>query len=92
MFLRTFVSILCLAVAASGSLVLHDSRSTHPQGFAHHGAAPAAQVIKLRVGLASANTAGLEAKLQSISNPTSPEYGQWLTAGMCSVLHVLIGF
>jgi tripeptidyl-peptidase-1 len=86
MFLRSFVTTLCLAVAVSGSLVLHDSRSAHPEGFVHHGAALATQAIKLRVGLASANITGLQAKLQSISDPTSPEYGQWLTAGMCAVL------
>jgi hypothetical protein len=42
--------------------------------------------LTLRVGLASANISGLEATLQRISNPASPEYGQWLTAGMYAVV------
>jgi tripeptidyl-peptidase-1 len=86
MLSRALVSVLCLAVAVSGSLVLHDSRPTPPHGFVHHGAAPTHQTLTLRVGLASANMSGLEATLQRISNPASPEYGQWLTAGMCAVV------
>jgi tripeptidyl-peptidase I len=76
-----FVTFLTLAVTAAGSLIPYDSRSTPPAGFVHKGAAPASQSLTLRVGLASADVAGLETKLQSISNPTSDEYAQWLTAG-----------
>jgi subtilase family serine protease len=92
MFSRTFISLLSLVVVASGSHVPHASRPAPPTGFLHQGAAPEAQTITLRVGLASANTAGLEAKLRSISNPTSPEYGQWLTAGICFFFHIRMQF
>jgi hypothetical protein len=86
MLSRAFVSVLCLAVAASGSLVLHDSRPTPPHGFVHHGAAPTHQMLTLRVGLASANMSGLEATLQRISNPASPEYGQYVCRRVHDVL------
>jgi tripeptidyl-peptidase-1 len=87
-----FSALLSLAVVASGSLVLHDKRDAPPAGFVHHGAAPSAQTITLRVGLASADTSGLEAKLHSISDPTSPEYSQWLTAGVCLSLCLCLSY
>jgi tripeptidyl-peptidase-1 len=82
MLTPTFAALLSLVAAAAGSLVPHDRRAAPPAGFLHQGIAPASQTLTLRVGLRSADTAGLETKLQSISNPTSSEYAQWLTAGM----------
>jgi subtilase family serine protease len=81
MISRAFVALLSLVVTVSGLLVPHASRPNPPPGFVHYGAAQPSEAITLRVALVSANTAGLEAKLQRISNPMSPEYGQWLTAG-----------
>jgi tripeptidyl-peptidase-1 len=85
MFTPAFVALLSLVGATAGALVPHDSRLAPLAGFIHQGTAPGSQTITLRVGLASANIAGLEQKLNSISNPTSSEYGQWLTAGKFSI-------
>jgi tripeptidyl-peptidase-1 len=83
------LALLTLAACAAGQFTLHDVRGTPPAGFTHMGAAPAGQPITLRVGLASSNMAGLEAKLQSISHPGSAEYGKWLSAGTLSLLSEL---
>jgi tripeptidyl-peptidase-1 len=75
------LALLSLCALARASFVLHDSRGAPPSGFVHQGAAPADETITFRVGLTSSDVAGLEAKLQTISNPASSEYGQWLSAG-----------
>ncbi|KAF9061050.1 family S53 protease-like protein [Rhodocollybia butyracea] len=60
-------------------MVLQHSRDSVPDGFIANGPAPADDPITIRLALTSSNMTGLEQKLLSISDPTSTEYGQWLT-------------
>jgi tripeptidyl-peptidase-1 len=80
-------ALLTLCASASAQFVLHNSRTAPPSGYTHQGSAPAEQTLALRVALASNNLAGLEAKLLDISNPSSPDYAKWLSAGAYS--HVM---
>jgi tripeptidyl-peptidase-1 len=84
------LALLTLCASASAQFVLHNSRAAPPSGYTHQGPAPAGQTLALRVALASNNIAGLEAKLLDISNPESPNYAKWLSAGVC--LRVMIIF
>ena len=63
----------------SAAMVVQDSRASAPEGFVSNGPAPADELITIRLALASNNMTGLDQKLLSISDPASPEYGQWLT-------------
>jgi tripeptidyl-peptidase-1 len=60
-------------------MIVHESRAAVPVGFVSKGAAPADEMITLRVALASNNIAGLEDKLMSVSTPGSPDFRQWLS-------------
>ncbi|KAJ7684370.1 subtilisin-like protein [Mycena polygramma] len=61
------------------TLVLLDRRDTVPAGFVHSGAAPADQVLNLKVNLVQSDLAGLESALYAAATPDSPTYGQWLS-------------
>ncbi|KAF7364420.1 Family S53 protease-like protein [Mycena sanguinolenta] len=50
-----------------------------PAGFVSVGAAPASEMITLRVALTSNNVAGLQDQLLSIATPGSSNYRQWLS-------------
>jgi tripeptidyl-peptidase-1 len=80
------LALLALCASASAQFVLHNSRAAPPSGYTHQGPAPASQTLTLRVALASNNIAGLEAKLLDISNPASPNYAKWLSAGTYSLM------
>ncbi|KAJ7865493.1 subtilisin-like protein [Mycena olivaceomarginata] len=74
------LTVLSIVVAASAaSMVLHERRTAVPSGFVRRGAAPANEMITLRVGLKSNDAAGLEAKLRSVSSPGSSDFRQWLS-------------
>ncbi|KAJ7799257.1 subtilisin-like protein [Mycena olivaceomarginata] len=74
------LTVLSIVVAASAaSMVLHERRTAVPSGFVRRGAAPANEMIALRVGLKSNDAAGLEAKLRSVSSPGSSDFRQWLS-------------
>ncbi|KAJ6467885.1 family S53 protease-like protein [Mycena sanguinolenta] len=74
------LTLLSVVVAASAaSMVLHERRAAAPAGFVRVGAAPASEMITLRVGLTSNNVAGLEAQLNSIATPGSSNFRQWLS-------------
>jgi tripeptidyl-peptidase-1 len=60
-------------------MVVHESRTSVPAGFVSQGAAPANDMLTLRVALTSNNIAGLEEKLMSLSTPGSSEFRQWLS-------------
>ncbi|KAJ7659453.1 family S53 protease-like protein [Mycena rosella] len=81
MVLRNLLVVFSiLAVTVRGvNMVLHERRPAPPAGFVRQGIAPAAEMITLRVALASTNVAGLEAKLISVSTPGSSEFRQWLS-------------
>ncbi|KAF7361002.1 Family S53 protease-like protein [Mycena sanguinolenta] len=77
--LRKLLVLFSTIAVFAGSTVLHGSRSAAPLGFVSQGAAPAGDMLTLRVALTSNNVAGLEEKLRSISTPGSPEFRQWLS-------------
>ncbi|KAF8155015.1 family S53 protease-like protein [Mycena galopus ATCC 62051] len=78
--LRNVLAVLSAVAAASAAgLVLHERHAAVPSGFTSQGAAPANQVLTIRVGLTANNLAGLEAKLASVSTPRSSEFRQWLS-------------
>ncbi|KAH8108269.1 family S53 protease [Phellopilus nigrolimitatus] len=76
-----FVSLVA-AVAANPvlhNLVLHEQRECAPNGFIKLGAAPADQVLNLRLALVNSDMPGLESSLYAVSTPGSALYGQHLT-------------
>jgi tripeptidyl-peptidase-1 len=83
------IVLLALCASASAQFVLHNSRSSPPNGYTHQGPAPAGQTLTLRVALTSNNMAGLEAKLLDISNPASANYAKWLSPGTYSFVIVI---
>ena len=76
----------------SRSLTVHDKRSTVPSGFTLDSAAPADQVLNLRVALANSNITGLESELYAVSTPSSSRYGQHLTKDqVCVYCYLALG-
>lgn len=73
------LSLLACAMATPMSWVVHESRETAPQGYAHSGPAPADQVLSMRINLAQSNVAGLESALEAASSPSSSTFRQWLS-------------
>ena len=75
-------SLLAVSQAANPlfrSLVQHESRQGIPDGFVKNSAAPASQVLNLRIALTQNNIQGLESELYFVSDPASARYGQHLT-------------
>ncbi|KAJ7112475.1 family S53 protease-like protein [Mycena epipterygia] len=79
MALCKLLTVLSIVAAASAGMVVHESRAGVPAGFTRQGAAPANDMLTLRVALASNNVAGLEEKMMSLSTPGSSEFRQWLS-------------
>ncbi|KAE9389561.1 hypothetical protein BT96DRAFT_1003123 [Gymnopus androsaceus JB14] len=79
MALCKLLNLLSIIAVASAGMVVHESRTSVPAGFVSQGAAPANDMLTLRVALTSSNIAGLEEKLMSLSTPGSPEFRQWLS-------------
>ncbi|KAJ6480415.1 family S53 protease-like protein [Mycena sanguinolenta] len=76
----THLSVLLVVVGTSAaSMILHEQRSTAPAGFVRVGAAPADEMLTLRVALTSNNISGLEEQLKSIATPGSSNFRQWLS-------------
>ncbi|KDR71935.1 hypothetical protein GALMADRAFT_74434 [Galerina marginata CBS 339.88] len=59
--------------------IVHDQRSSAPDGFIQQGVPPQDQTIKLRVALHQNNIAGLEDALMAVSTPGNQLYGQHLS-------------
>ena len=76
--LLQFVALVLGRVTPHAGMVIRASKDI-PIGFAHQGAAPADQVIPLRIALKQTNIAGLEAKLYDVSTPGSANYGNHLS-------------
>jgi tripeptidyl-peptidase-1 len=79
MGLCKLLTLLSIIAMASAAMVVHESRTSAPAGFVSQGAAPATDMLTLRVALTSNNVAGLEEKLMSLSTPGSSEFRQWLS-------------
>ena len=76
--LLQFVAVASARATPRAGMVVRASKDL-PEGFAHQGAAPADQVIPLRIALKQNNIAGLEAKLYDVSTPGSANYGNHLS-------------
>ena len=76
--LLQFIALASGRVAPRAGMVIRASKDL-PVGFAHQGAAPADQVIPLRIALKQTDIAGLEAKLYDVSTPGSANYGNHLS-------------
>ncbi|KAJ7726316.1 subtilisin-like protein [Mycena maculata] len=61
-------------------MVLHESISNVPSGFKAVGSPPPTQEIKLFIALVQSNITGLAKVVDAVSIPSSPSYGQYLTA------------
>ncbi len=59
--------------------MLHEQRDDIPDGFVKSSAAPAGQVLNLRLGLVQGDMATLEQRLFAVSTPGSPDFGQHLS-------------
>ncbi|KAJ7062763.1 Pro-kumamolisin, activation domain-containing protein [Mycena amicta] len=78
------VNALQLASAAvitvpSLSLLVHETRTEPPPGFVQSGTPSGDMILSLRVRLASVDVQGLRATLDAVSQPASPQYGQYLS-------------
>lgn len=79
MAFRKTLALLPLSLLAAGRMPVHERREVVPAGFVSQGAAPATEMLTLRIALASSNVAGLEARLMSIATPGSPDFRKWLS-------------
>ncbi|TDL17184.1 family S53 protease [Rickenella mellea] len=61
------------------NLVVHEARQGIPSGFLSKGPAAADTQLNLRIALVQSDTAGLEAALLDVSNPSSANYGNHLS-------------
>ncbi|TQW00051.1 family S53 protease-like protein [Cordyceps javanica] len=84
-------SSICLALTVAGGAYAAPTSANHgpltlfseikqiPSKWQSTGAAEKGAMVKGQIGLKQSNIKGLEAKLLDISNPTSPNYGKWLS-------------
>ncbi|KAF8169745.1 family S53 protease-like protein [Mycena galopus ATCC 62051] len=85
MSFRAHLALLSILSVASGlsvaseRMVVQHSRLSAPTGFVSQGAAPATEILNIRLALASNDLAGLQQKLVSVSSPGSSEFRQWLS-------------
>lgn len=71
-------------------MIQQHSRPAPPIGFVINSPALPSELITFRIALAANNLSGLEEKVLAISDPSNPEYGQFLTqseARMCTLYY-----
>ncbi|KAJ7728162.1 family S53 protease [Mycena maculata] len=61
------------------AMVIHESVTAVPSGFAPAGTVPPSQEITLRIALVQSDIAGLQEKTYAVSDPANALYGQHLT-------------
>ena len=69
---------------SQSDLQVHESRTVVPPGYSLASPASPETVLQLRVALAQNNIDGLIDALYDVSNPDSPNYGQYLTKDQVS--------
>ncbi|KAF8322236.1 subtilisin-like protein [Clavulina sp. PMI_390] len=87
-----FTSTILLSLIASGSVafaspaadrssrwIVHDTRVSAPASFTNSGRAPADSTIRLRINVGGNNLAALEEKLNTVADPSSSTFRQWLS-------------
>ncbi|THH18975.1 hypothetical protein EW146_g2121 [Bondarzewia mesenterica] len=75
--LASFIALV--AAGPSPRMRIHEKRENVPNGFVKTAAAPASEVLSLRLALVQSNPQGLEDALYAVSIPNSPQYGQFLS-------------
>lgn len=78
-FLGLLASASFVTASPTSRWTLHESRASAPSSFSRVGAAPADKVINLRINLAGNDISGLEDKLNTVSDPASGTFRQWLS-------------
>ncbi|KAJ7723451.1 family S53 protease [Mycena maculata] len=78
--LRALPLVLLTKCVLSSTMVLHESISNVPSGFKASGSPSPTQEIKLFIALVQSNITGLTKVVDAVSIPSSPSYGQYLTA------------
>ncbi|KAJ7441582.1 family S53 protease [Mycena latifolia] len=78
--LRALPLVLLANCVLSSTMVLHESISNAPSGFKALGSPSPTQEIKLFIALVQSNITGLAKVVDAVSIPSSPSYGQYLTA------------
>ncbi|KAJ7510818.1 family S53 protease [Mycena galericulata] len=78
--LRALPLVLLAKFVLSSTMVLHESISNVPPGFKTLGSPSSAQEIMLFIALVQSNITGLAKVVDAVSIPSSPSYGQYLTA------------
>lgn len=73
---------LVAAVSANPAfrnLIVHEQRVAAPEGFVSKGAAPADQLLDMRIALVQGDMSTLEKRLYEVSTPGSSQYGKHLS-------------
>ncbi|KAJ6503574.1 subtilisin-like protein [Mycena sanguinolenta] len=78
--LRVLPLVLLTKYVLSSALVVHESISQVPSGFERLGSPSPTQEIELLVAMVQSNITALAKVVDSVSFPSSPAYGQYLTA------------
>ena len=73
------VAIVSAGPTPRSGMVVRASKPAVPAGFEKLAAAPANQIIPLRIALVQNNIAGLEQALYDVSTPSSAKYGKHLS-------------
>ncbi|KAJ7046311.1 family S53 protease [Mycena alexandri] len=72
--------VLFAKCVLSSTVVPHESISNTPSGFKALGSPPPTQEVKLFIAFVQSNITGLAKVVDAVSSPSSPSYGQYLTA------------
>ena len=77
----SLLATLAVSTPISGfkDLVVHETRDVLPAGFSLAGPAAPQTPLMLRIALTQSNPEAIVDALYSVSNPSSPKYGQYLT-------------
>ncbi|KAJ6568841.1 family S53 protease [Mycena capillaripes] len=78
--LHALTLLLITQCVLSSTSVVHESIANVPSGFKPSGTPSTTQEIKLFIALVQSNIAGLAKVVDAVSTPSSPSYGQHLTA------------
>ena len=79
-FIASFFALAgAISPLGARDMRLHERREVIPRGFVKTTAAPASQMLNLRLALVQSDPQGLEDALYAVSTPSSALYGQFLT-------------
>lgn len=76
-----FLSVIVASYASpvSHTFVARDKHTTMPKGFTMGGAAPADQVLNMRIALTNTDITSLQSELIAVSTPSNSRYRQFLS-------------